>query len=530
MKDVLLIAGLGPAHLSHNDQKNSFFFLDDSQKKEYIISGYSYAPTDLIIEENGKERPLLSERSEAELVVDTLKSFFNCAKIEYDFLHIRGLWKKEKTGKKFYKIICLSTSFMWSEHMLCYAIEWINQNFSYDYLILGGQYAILKRSYIMSAFPSVSFVSYGDAGQSLIPLVRQLLLGEKDYSNIPAICFRSNGTVVETPLVPYDIDSDFLPDFNQKYDMIPYISMRGCPYHCGFCAQSNISTTWQIRSPEMVIRDFKKYRDNGYGHIDIHDSTFFVPYERAIKVVDGIKNLGITWSANCRTDTPFTEEHIKLLEEAGCRDLYVGFESMSDRVLGYMNKKTLSAQNRQFNELFKNSSINTTASIIVGYPGENKTDHNLTREYLLKEHVGFFTMTVFEFESEDMPVWKDRSKFQLEIYDDCDDGFAWQHGGLNWSHSGMTSDEAKSLRKKLIQDIRRDENSLAVMRSWQYRYKFPYITGKSKKETMRIEKLLDRLVYLNQDYCTLSERTEALKCIVKELSQYNIHGKVVGEK
>ena len=69
MKEVLLIAGLGPAHLSHNDQKDSFFFMDESRKKEYVIAGYSYAPTDLVIEQDGKEYPLLTERTEAELVV-----------------------------------------------------------------------------------------------------------------------------------------------------------------------------------------------------------------------------------------------------------------------------------------------------------------------------------------------------------------------------------------------------------------------------------------------------------------------------
>jgi len=527
MKEVLLIAGLGPAHLSHNDQKDSYFFLDESQKKEYIISGYSFAPPDLLIEENGKLRPLLSERTEAELIVETLKTLFEQSKIDYSFLHIRELWQNKNRNKEHYKVICLSTSFMWSERMLQHAIKWIQRTFSYDALILGGQYAVLKRFYIMDEYPEVSFVSCGDADQSLLPLVRQLLSGEKKYSTIQSICYRNEGKIVETPFGLCDIDSDFLPNFKRSYNMIPYISMRGCPYRCGFCAQSNAFPTWQTRSAEKVIGDFKQYRDMGYCHIDIHDSTFFIPYEKAMKVAEGIRNFGVTWSANCRTDTPFTDDDIRLLEESGCLDLYVGFESMSDQVLGYMSKKTTTAHHRDFNNKFKESNINTTASFMVGYPGENYADHNLTREYLMKEHVGFFTITVFEFESKDMPVWKDRSKFQLEIYDDCFDDFIWQHGGLNWCHSGMNSDEAKSLRKKLIEDVRRDDNSLAVMRSWQYRYKFPYIVGRSKKETMRIEKLLDRLVYLKQDYCTSFERQEALKCIKNELSQYNIRGKIV---
>ena len=104
MKEVLLIAGLGPAHLSHNDQKDSYYFLDESRKKEYIISGYSFAPPDLLIEENGKLRPLLSERTEAELIVDTLKTLFEQSKIDYSFLHIMELWQNKKRNKEHYKI------------------------------------------------------------------------------------------------------------------------------------------------------------------------------------------------------------------------------------------------------------------------------------------------------------------------------------------------------------------------------------------------------------------------------------------
>ena len=56
--------------------------------------------------------------------------------------------------------------------MLQHAIKWIQRTFSYDALILGGQYAVLKRFYIMDEYPEVSFVSCGDADQSLLPLVR----------------------------------------------------------------------------------------------------------------------------------------------------------------------------------------------------------------------------------------------------------------------------------------------------------------------------------------------------------------------
>ena len=525
MKDVLLIAGLGPAHLSHNDQNESFFSFTNPPFEMYVLAGYSYAPIHLMVEDQTGLHPLFIERKEAQLIVDTLKTMFNQECIDYDFLHIKELWAGQSRQKECYKVVCLSTSFMWSEYMLRYAVEWVCMNFAFDYLIVGGQYAAIKRDFIMSEFSSVSFVSFGDADVSLIPLLRCILFGNKDYSRIPALCYRRNEEIVTNPFAQCDIESSFLPAFEEDYDMISYLAMRGCPYRCGFCAQGNVFPGWQVRSAQRVIEDFKHYYSKGYRHIDIHDSTFFVPYQRALEFINGVRGLGVTWSANCHADTPFTKSHIKLLEESGCSDLYVGFEAMSDQVLSYMNKKTTAAHNRRINELFKNSSVNITASIIVGFPGETKADHELTRQYLLNEHVGFFTTTVFEFESEGMPVWKDRKKFGFKVYKDCYDGFIWQHGGVEWSHSGMTSGEAKFLRRKMIEDVRQNNDSLAVMRSWQYRFLFPYTRGKNKWETMRIEKLLDRLVYLPHDYPIQEERKNALAMIVEELKRYGIVGK-----
>ena len=88
----------------------------------------------------------------------------------------------------------------------------------------------------------------------------------------------------------------------------------------------------------------------------------------------------------------------------------------------------------------------------------------------------------------------------------------------------MNSDEARELRLSLIRDVRNNDNSLAVYRSWQYRYLFPIISNHNKIETMRIEKLLDRLVYLSYDYPNEEERKTALKNIADELNSFGIFG------
>ncbi|MBQ4511068.1 MAG: radical SAM protein [Clostridia bacterium] len=523
MSDVLLIAGLGPAHLSHADRDGSFFSPSFSDEDSYVLDGYRYFPTDLAEIQGDTERKLLQPRTEAELISNHLCTVFDNAKISYDFLHIKSIWNNSIIENDKYSIICLSTSFMWSEYMLDYAIEWIFQNIKFDYLIVGGQYAALKKDYVLNKWQNVSFVSIGDADISLVPLVNCLLSG-KDWRAVPCISWCENSIVKQTAYKETDINSNFIVEFKNSYHMIPYIAMRGCPYHCAFCAQSECCPVWQYRSAEQIANDWKLFKNQGYNHIDVHDSTFFIPFKKIEELLPLIFDVGVTWSANCRADTPLTDENCKLLEKSGCIDLYFGFESMSDTVLGYMNKNTTSSQNRYINQLFSNSKINTTMSFIVGFPGENPTEFYKTRDYLLNEHIGFFTSAVFELEDERIPIWKQRNRFNIQLYKDKNDDFKWRHGGNNWSHCGMTSKEAQSLRECLINDIRNSDSSLAVCRSWQYQFLFPIVSRQNKKTTMRIEKLLDRLVYLNKDYHTKEEKQAALKKIVAELNYHGIFG------
>lgn len=64
-----------------------------------------------------------------------------------------------------------------------------------------------------------------------------------------------------------------------------------------------------------------------------------------------------------------------------------------------------------------------------------------------------------------MSAWKDRKKFGFKVYKDCYGSFIWQHGGVEWSHLGMTSREANLLRRKVIEVVRQNDDSLAAMRS-----------------------------------------------------------------
>ena len=297
--------------------------------------------------------------------------------------------------------------------------------------------------------------------------------------------------------------------------------MKGCVYNCKFCALSFCARKWRYRSAKNIYKDWKYFKEhNDAKHIDINDSTFFIPYAKVIELLPLVKNLNLTWEANARSDTPFTKDDVKKLEEAGCKALFFGFESMSDTVLGYINKKTTSKQNRKINAMFATSSIDTMMSFIVGFPGETLSEFRKTYNYLVNEHYGHFNIYVFEFEDKSMPIWQDAEKFKIKVFEDQNTG--WEHGGENWSHIGMTSIEAKKLRKELLHAIRISDKSRAIHKSWQYMYEDEFITANSRHVQLAVERLLDKLAYVSVDYMNSNEIHAKIKFIASELSKYGI--------
>lgn len=203
--------------------------------------------------------------------------------------------------------------------------------------------------------------------------------------------------------------------------------------------------------------------------------TFFIPYPKILKLLEYLKECTYSWDANARADTPFDEDVVHELRKAHCTALFFGFESMCEDTLNKMDKRTTAADNRYINKLFANSEINTKMSFIVGFPDETTEDYSYTRDYLVREHVGRYSLYVFEYEGDILPISKEKEKYQIEIFEDKVDMYNWAHAGENWSHIGMDSDTDRRLRKQTIYLTRVDPASRAVYKTWQDNYEWPFV-------------------------------------------------------
>lgn len=87
-------------------------------------------------------------------------------------------------------------------------------------------------------------------------------------------------------------------------------------------------------------------------------------------------------------------------------------------------------------------------SFIVRFPGETPEDFLIMQKYLIHEHVGRYNLYVFEYESDILPIGREKEKYQLKLLPKR----GHYHFMLaNIGRTVMNSDTVRQLRKQTIQ-------------------------------------------------------------------------------
>lgn len=113
---------------------------------------------------------------------------------------------------------------------------------------------------------------------------------------------------------------------------------RGCAFACTFCVKT-YGRGVAKRPLEHVLEELTLIHRLGIRHVRMFDDTFNLDRKWMAAVLEGMlsRGLDLGWSAYARVDT-LDAASLALMRRAGCRRLYVGIESGSDRVLRSIKK------------------------------------------------------------------------------------------------------------------------------------------------------------------------------------------------
>ncbi len=205
------------------------------------------------------------------------------------------------------------------------------------------------------------------------------------------------------PFQPWDIFSKLPYDYTCPWiDIRPVFTMntsRGCPFNCAFCSVGSIwGKQYTCFSADRIISEIEHLISNfGAKGIYFREDNFTLDLRRVVEFCETLikKNINIHWACETRVDTLCDEELIELMSAAGCKAVYLGVESGSQRVLSLLNKKITIEQIETSINLCKKYKIRTYCSLITGVPGETYSDYLLTKSLIDKLKPYSYTFNVF---------------------------------------------------------------------------------------------------------------------------------------
>jgi radical SAM superfamily enzyme YgiQ (UPF0313 family) len=157
---------------------------------------------------------------------------------------------------------------------------------------------------------------------------------------------------------------------------------RGCPYRCNWCAKPIYGQRYVARTPERVVEEMAWLKAVHHpDHLWIADDIFGLKpgWIEAFASLCVERDAVIPFKCLLRADG-VTETVTRALKIAGCRTVWIGAESGSQRILDAMDKGTTVAQIEQARGLLAEAGIEVGFFLQFGYPGEVLEDIQLTRQ------------------------------------------------------------------------------------------------------------------------------------------------------
>lgn len=178
------------------------------------------------------------------------------------------------------------------------------------------------------------------------------------------------------------------------------LTSRGCPFKCVFCSSSQYWKIIRYHSPAYVVEEMKelveKYKVET---ICIFDDLFAADVKRLEEIVRLMKKekLNEMLSFRCYTRVNFmiNEKICKLMKEMGIKDVTLGFESGSQKILSYLKKDTTTVeQNREAAQVARKHSFNVQGCFMIGSPNETKDDMIMTLKFIRENPVDSIDLCV----------------------------------------------------------------------------------------------------------------------------------------
>jgi anaerobic magnesium-protoporphyrin IX monomethyl ester cyclase len=177
------------------------------------------------------------------------------------------------------------------------------------------------------------------------------------------------------------------------YFSLNVVTTRGCPYLCNWCAKPVYGNTYHSRSPANVIAEMRLLRERyAPDHLWFCDDILGLKSRWLVAWSDAVVESGMRTPFLCQTRADLMiEENVHALQRAGAREVWLGAESGSQRVLDEMVKGITVEQTRAAVTQLRGAGVSVGLFLQFGYVGEGWEEVQATRAMvraLLPDDIG----------------------------------------------------------------------------------------------------------------------------------------------
>lgn len=287
-------------------------------------------------------------------------------------------------------------------HLSANAAKKIKKSQSNIPIIIGGQHVTILGREIAQQYPQFDFMFIGEAEQSLVNFLETYEKGN-DLSLVKGIIFKKNNALVvgKPQWIPTTIKITGT-SYGQEFalDKFPFPArhllpmkkyrlgtsdgrvhftsihtMRGCPWHCTFCASDALNTTrMAMRSPRSVVDEIKHIKEkfSFITHIFFSDDTSTLWYEKHMKIICDLiikENIKITFECGTRAHL-VEDDMIAHMAEAGLVRLTMGLETVNPEMRKEIKKGVKLENYTTALKILEKHGVEGMTSVMIGLPGE----------------------------------------------------------------------------------------------------------------------------------------------------------------
>lgn len=196
------------------------------------------------------------------------------------------------------------------------------------------------------------------------------------------------------------------------------LSSRGCPFPCAFCSAPALTYQKKVRfrNPLNIREEIQSViKDYGIRQFRFSDDMFTASKEHVFNVCNAIGDLDIAWRISCRVK-PISDDILKAMKEAGCKELSFGIESFDNDVLKGLKKHTTAEDNQKALKLAHKHGFTTRILFMIRTPFQTRKTIALNKYYIKRVPYDIIACTAF-IPIPGCDIWNNPDNYNIEILD-----------------------------------------------------------------------------------------------------------------